>query len=343
MFVTSLIRSRTGILYLNLWLFFSIWTASAAPTVTATAAVVYDPLSQQCIYNKNMDLPMYPASTVKLLTAMIALDRWSLSKKIKIPRSVEKICPYKLYLKKNDVYSLEEMLNALLIRSANDVAHTLAINYAGSERRFAVIMNKKAWSIGARHSYFTNPHGLPNSKQLVTARDMALLVEYTMRYPAITKIMGKRFYQFHKKHNTKSVELITRNRLLLDHFKPVVLGKTGYTNKAGRCFAGYIDDPAHPMIIVIFQSKNRWGDVRKLAVWANQFYHSCIQRNKKLLGKTPVSLLQEKLFSLGFYYGKVDNLFGRQTEAAVLRFQNKQGLKVNGILNNISLDLLGLN
>ena len=129
---------------LFVWVSICSWASALprVPRVTAKAAVVYDVNSGMYLFDKNGGVPMYPASTVKLLTAMVILDKWDPEYKISIPGSVKEIEPFKLYLKRGETYKVIDLLYALLMRSANDVAHALGVRAGGSEKRFAKLMMK---------------------------------------------------------------------------------------------------------------------------------------------------------------------------------------------------------
>lgn len=313
--------------------------AVTPPNITARAAAVYDMKSGQWIYEKAAEQSVPPASTVKLLTAMVVLDKWRPDRTVRIPASVSKIAPYKLYLKRGERYPVKDLLYALLMRSANDVAHALAVRAAGSERKFAQWMNRKARSIGAAHSRFANPHGLPDPKQRVTARDMALIAAHARNYPLITVILNTRRWKFYGPGD-RVTPMENRNKLLLRGEQPVLLGKTGYTHKAGRCFAGYLNESRVPMAIVVYRSRHRWEDLRKLAAWAGHFYRRRIARNRRLLTRTQVANIQRYLLEKNFFVGAVDGVFGPRTLSGLLRYQHARGLKTDGIIGPRTLAFL---
>jgi len=301
------------------------------PYISAKAAVVLDITSNQFIYLKNERLKLPPASTLKLLTAMVVIDKLRMDKILTVPASVSYVAPYKLHLKPGDRYKTLDMIYALLLRSANDVAHLLAVRIAGSEKKFARLMNKKAEKIGLKNSRFKNPHGLPASNQYVTAIDMALLTNYVRRYPLLIEILNRKTRQI-KNIKNKNINLISRNKLLFNNFRPKVLGKTGYTHAAGRCFSGFTFGVKTPVVIVLLKSKDRWGDLKILARWANNFYRTKIKINKQRLDKYKIIAYQKSLKDNGFLTGEVDGVFGTQTEASILRLQHKRKLKIDGII-----------
>ena len=340
--MTSLIhyaRSRGFLLWIGLLFIFPAEALPKMPRVTAKASVVYDITSGVYLFEKNGNALMYPASTVKLLTSMVVLDKWDENHKISIPGSVKQIEPYKLYLKKGEVYKVGDLLNALLMRSANDVAHSLGVRAYGSEKRFAKMMNKKASEIGAKNFHFMNPHGLPNPQQVITARDMALITANARKYSLLMKIMSTKKAKFPGPGKAKTI-LENRNKLLKENFSPRVIGKTGYTHKSGLCFTGLTDKTETPVVIVLYNTQARWEDLKKLAKWGDQYYSLRIKENKMLLHPDKVNDVQKYLKRLGFYKGEVNGIFDIPTEAAVIRFQAANRMNIDGIMGQKTYVLL---
>ena len=317
---------------------------AAAPTVKAKYAVIFDLTSKQWIYEKGADTPTPPASTTKLLTAMVLLDSWPLTHQITIPASVKNIPPYKLHVREGEKYSVEDLLYGLLMRSANDVAHSLAVRRSGTEAKFSLLMNQKIQKIGATHSHFENAHGLPNDKQFVTARDMARITEAASRYPMIHQMLSTKYRMFLRPHykaagaKKKNTKLVNRNKLLIENFHPLVYGKTGFTDLAGRCFAGYTTGKT-PMIIVVMKSKDRWGDVKKLAKWSASFYSNRISLNKSKCSQSKILHCQKRLIELGFLTIKADGRWGHESEAALLKFQGSRAITVDGLIGKGALEM----
>lgn len=333
------VQSRGLLLWIVLLFVLPAGALPKLPHITAKASVVYDITSGIYLFEKNGNALMYPASTVKLLTAMVILDKWDENHKISIPGSVKQIEPYKLYLKKGEVYKVGDLLNALLMRSANDVAHALAIRAYGSEKKFARMMNKKASEIGAKNFHFMNPHGLPDPEQVITAKDMALITAYARNYPLLMKIMSTKKATFPGPGKGKTI-LENRNKLLKENFSPRVIGKTGFTHRSGLCFIGLTDKSETPVVMVLYNTKNRWEDLKKLAKWGDQFYSIRIRENKMLLHQDKVNKVQKYLQRLGFYKGEVSGIFDIPTEAAVIRFQAANRLNIDGIMGQKTLALL---
>ncbi|WP_418675585.1 D-alanyl-D-alanine carboxypeptidase family protein, partial [Akkermansia sp.] len=231
------------------------------------SACVMDALTGKVLFSHNGLQHRQVASTQKLVTAMVVLEHGSLDRKVVIQPSDTKADPTKLGFRAGEVYSRRELLNALMIRSFNDVAVALARDTAGSVPRFAQLMNAKARQMGMYNSRFVNPNGLP-ADQYSTAIDMARCAYYVYRNPELRNIICKRQYAF-TRANGKTLLLRNTNKLLTQH--PWVTGmKTGYTNAAGRCLvssAGF--NGRHVIVVVLGCHPSRiWAESENLLKWA---------------------------------------------------------------------------
>lgn len=241
--------------------------SSAPRTPRCASACVMDALTGKVLFSHNGLQRRQVASTQKLVTAMVVLDHGSLDRKVVIQPSDTKADPTKLGFRAGETYSRRELLNALMIRSFNDVALALARDTAGSVPRFAQLMNAKARQMGMYNSRFANPNGLP-ADQYSTAIDMARCAYYVYRSPELRNIICKRQYAF-TRANGRTLLLRNTNKLLNQH--PWVTGmKTGYTNAAGRCLvssAGF--NGRHVIVVVLGCHPSRiWTESENLIRWA---------------------------------------------------------------------------
>lgn len=239
----------------------------APRTPRCASACVMDALTGKVLFSHNGLQHRQVASTQKLVTAMVVLEHGSLDSKVVIQPSDTKADPTKLGFRAGEVYSRRELLNALMVRSFNDVAVALARDTAGSVPRFAQLMNAKARQMGMYNSRFVNPNGLP-ADQYSTAIDMARCAYYVYRNPELRSIICKRQYAF-TRANGKTLLLRNTNKLLSQH--PWVTGmKTGYTNAAGRCLvssAGF--NGRHVIVVVLGCHPSRiWTESENLLKWA---------------------------------------------------------------------------
>lgn len=241
--------------------------AAAPPDVRGASAILIDVHSGRVLYNKNSREPRAVASTQKLLTALIVAEDGNLSETVTIMPQDTAVSPTKLYLKPGQKYSRQELLTALLVKSANDIACALARDNAGSVEQFAVKMNARAREMGAASSNFVNPNGLPVEGQHSTARDMAIIARNAYNNPVIRPIVATKSFEFHFADG-RVRELVNTNRVL--RALPFCNGmKTGYTEAAGHCLVASGQSNGRDVIAVVLGSSksNVWTDSQKLLEW----------------------------------------------------------------------------
>lgn len=241
--------------------------AASPPAVHGEAAILVDVRSGRVLYNKNSRTPRAVASTQKLLTALIVAESGNLWEMVTIKPSDTTAAPTKLYLKAGQKYSRFELLQALLVRSANDVACALARDNAGSVEAFAAKMNSRAKQLGANASHFVNPNGLPAESQHSTARDMAIIARNAYAHPVLRRIVATKSFEFHFADG-RVRELVNTNRVLRTF--PFCTGmKTGYTDAAGHCLVSSGQNNGRDVIAVVLGSnkKHVYDDSQKLLEW----------------------------------------------------------------------------
>jgi len=244
--------------------------AAEPPAISAKSAVLFDATSGEVLLKKNENEPRPVASTQKLLTALIIAESGGLDLPLTIEASDTLAEPTKLYLKTGDQYTRRELLAALLVKSANDVACALARDNAGSVAAFAKKMNARIRELRGTNSNFVNPNGLPAEGQYSTARDMAIVARAVYANPVLREMIAQKFVTF-RYASGKSVTLRNTNRLLQEY--PFCNGmKTGYTVKSGHCLI----------------SSGSWGGRQVIAV---------------VLGDTKLRIRQESLEMLAYGLG----------------------------------------
>lgn len=213
--------------------------------------------SKNIAYEKNADTILYPASTTKLLTAIIALEKCNLTDTVTItPQMISNIpSGYTIaYLKEGEVLTVEQLLNILLIPSANDAGYALAIHISGSVENFSILMNEKAKSLGCTNSNFTNPSGIHNENHYSTSKDLSLIALNAIKNPKIIEICSKTNYTLQT--NLNNINFETTNTLLKQNsstYYEYCNGlKTGFTSPAGSCIiATAKKDNMEFMVIVL--------------------------------------------------------------------------------------------
>src|SRR6187399_2649433 len=241
--------------------------SGAVPTTRATSVIVVDANSGKILYEKNADQTRPAASTQKLLTALIVAESGFLDRQVTVQPTDTMAEPVKLNIKAGDTYQRIDLLRALLVKSPNDVARCLARDNAGSMEAFAEVMNRRAQQLGAVHSHFVNPNGLPVPGQYSTARDLALIARAAYANPTIRSIVCLPQLVF-RYSNGRTRELENTNKLL--RRLPYCNGmKTGYTDGAGKCLIASGTRPGKDVIAVVLgdSSSKIWRDASALLSW----------------------------------------------------------------------------
>jgi D-alanyl-D-alanine carboxypeptidase (penicillin-binding protein 5/6) len=243
------------------------YTPEGIPKTSAASVIVVDANTGKTLYEKNADQFRAPASTQKLLTALIVAESGFLDRQVMVQPTDTMAEPVKLNIKAGDTYQRIDLLRALLVKSPNDVARCLARDNAGSIEAFAEVMNRRAQQLGALHSHFVNPNGLPVPGQYSTARDLALIARTAYVNPTIRSIvcLPQLVFRF---ANGRTRELENTNKLL--RRLPYCNGmKTGYTDSAGKCLIASGTRPGRDVIVVVLgdSSSRVWRDASALLSW----------------------------------------------------------------------------
>ena len=237
------------------------------PRTRAAAVLVQDARTGEILYEKNADARRAAASTQKLLTALIVAEDGFLDHKVVVAPADMQAEPVRLNIKAGEVYQRIELLRALLVKSPNDVARCLARDNAGSVALFAEKMNAKARALGAIHSNFVNPNGLPIPDQYSTARDLAIIARAAYANPTIRSIVCLPRLVF-RYANGRTRELTNTNKVLKQ--LPYCNGmKTGYTEAAGHCLIASGQVPGRDVIVVVLGDSSAavWRDASALLSW----------------------------------------------------------------------------
>ncbi len=252
-----------AVLFLSILAFFH--PNSFAEVITSQAAVVVDASTGEILYGKNSDYLLPPASTTKLMTAIVVMEKANFSDIVTISQKASHVHPLKAGFKKGDKVTIEGLLYAALLKSGNDAAVALAEAVAGSEDCFVPLMNQKAVSLGAENTKFVNATGLPGSSQYTTALDLSKIMKYAMGYPKLREILAT---PSAKVLTEKGKVIFLRNTdELLWTDEEIIGGKTGYTNSAKHCFVFAAERDAKTIIISLLGSpsrKNLWREAKTL-------------------------------------------------------------------------------
>lgn len=236
---------------------------SRTPLVTAETAYAVDYTNRRVLFARDIHRKCFPASTVKLMTALVVLESKDLDEWVPISARAAHIQPTRAGLKRQARYRVRDLLRVLLATSANDAGVALAESVAGSEEDFADLMNKKARALGMRDSRFTNATGLPDKQQVSSVYDLFLLTRAALSVPFVKSALEEESVTI----AGTDEKLITRrnhNKLLWRVAYPRVLGKTGYTITARHCYAGIAYYEDRRVCVVIMKSRKPWSDIYAL-------------------------------------------------------------------------------
>jgi D-alanyl-D-alanine carboxypeptidase (penicillin-binding protein 5/6) len=242
------------IVFLLFTFYFSLFS-SYADDLHSRSVVVMEASTGKILYAKNPDLKSLPASTTKLMTAILTIENADLGRVVTISKNASLTPPHKAGFKQGDKVTIEKLLYAALVDSANDAAVALAEAVAGSVTKFVELMNKKTKEIGALDTRFINPNGLPGPGQYITASDLAKIMNYALRYPKLREIIGTRVTKISTERG-KTIFLKNTDRLLWSDDE-LVGGKTGYTRKARHCFVCAAEREQDTVIVAVLGSPSR--------------------------------------------------------------------------------------
>ena len=233
-------------------------------TVTATAAILIDNQTGEILWQRNPDLPLPPASTTKVVTAMLALQSGRLDDSLTVTSEAAQAPPSKISLRAGWRMRLRDLVYAVLLNSANDASVVIAEGLSGSIGDFADRMNAEARLLGATNTHFVNPNGLPASNHYSTARDLATMFSRALRNPMFEQIVNTKTTTVMPTLGSKRlITLHTHNRLLGNYHIHVV-GKTGWTIAAKKCFVGAATADGRELIVAVIGSDDLWGDLKRL-------------------------------------------------------------------------------
>jgi serine-type D-Ala-D-Ala carboxypeptidase (penicillin-binding protein 5/6) len=237
--------------------------------LTAEGAIVIDALTGQALYEKNPDTPLYPASTTKIMTALLVIEAGDLDREVIVTEEDSKVGESSLEIKPGDHYTRRQMLYGLMLKSANDVAQALGRDNAGSAEAFALKMTRRAQELGAMNTSFRNPHGLHHVEHFTTPRDLAIIARYAMNQPYFRMVVSTTKYSWIRyvppelqSETPPEVWHLTNHNKLLTRFEGCTGVKTGYTNPAQHTLVSAAMRSPREVIAVVMKDKGlqKWED-----------------------------------------------------------------------------------
>lgn len=265
--------------------------------ISAKSAILMDPLTGQVLYEKNCSERSLIASTTKIMTALIVCERCNVLESMRIPREAVGIEGSSMYLRENELLTLQELLYGLMLASGNDAAAALAIYCGGTIQDFADLMNEKARQLGMTGTHFVNPHGLDAPDHYSTAKDLAILAGYAMNHPvfartvsAKTAVIGERYLRNHNK--------------LLWLVEGAEGVKTGFTRAAGRILVSSARRNSRRLIAVTINDPDDWSDHAALYRIGFEYYS------------------QQRIVTAGDYIGQMEVIGGTSDTVPVYAGEN---------------------
>lgn len=257
--------------------------------MTARSAIVIDADSGLVLYQKNPDEPLPIASLTKVMTALVAAEEVSDWNAYTVASTeASNVGESEIYLEPGEKIRLEDLLYAVLLKSANDAAFALGEAVGGNIELFVALMNREARRLGMNNTHFANPHGLDEPGHYSTARDMATLARYALSFPELKKAFAtkKKVIPWPGREYDRLLE--NHNKLLKYDFVKGI--KTGYTFKAGHCLISYAEFGSKRIIAVVLHSADS---------------PSCYDDSLKLLYYGRDSLIEQPVASRGSVLGKI--------------------------------------
>jgi D-alanyl-D-alanine carboxypeptidase (penicillin-binding protein 5/6) len=230
--------------------------------VSARAAIFSNSTAVKRYYGKNVNLRVPPASTTKVMTALLVLERLPLDQIVTVGPRVVGVQPSVINLRPGEKFTVRDLVFALLLNSANDASIVLAEAVSGSESQFVELMNQRARELGARNTRFVNSNGLPSRySQYTTPYDMYMMFRAALENDFFKKAIKLRYHQISSLAG-RQILLKSHNKILLTSWKQKIYGKTGYTRAAQSCFVGYLMKGNDVCIIAVFGCTRRWQDIK---------------------------------------------------------------------------------
>ena len=239
-------------------------TGEKPPNLVASSALVVDMPSKTILYSKNPDVKLMPASTTKIMTALVSLDTYQLDDLLEVKNtySVGQV----VGLRQGQKMTFRNLLYALLVDSGNDAAQILAQNYPLGETSFIEKMNQKAADLKLQDTHFTNVSGIDAYNHRTTAHDLALLAAVALQNPVFSQTVATKEIQIEDSSGENVYAFQNTNKLV-----GAVLGvkgvKTGWTENAGECLVAYTERNGKEIITVVLGSNDRFGESTRLINW----------------------------------------------------------------------------
>lgn len=292
------------------------FAAPLEPEISAESAILIEIDSGKVLYEKNSDAKMYPASTTKIMTALLALENLDLEDTLSVPDDMGPAEGSAMFLLPGEVLTVKNLLDGLLVKSANDAAVLLAQGVSGDVQSFAALMNQRAKEIGCTNTNFVNPNGLHDPNHTISTRDMALIAREAMKNEVFRELVSqvnvtidetsqtpeKRYFRNTNRFLWSTSKIIYNNEYIPIKYDVVDGIKTGYTEEAGNCLVSSGEKNNIRVISVVFKASGYdvYRDSRLLLDYAfDNFEKKTLVEKDTLLGSESVGFFPQEDLEYG--------------------------------------------
>ena len=274
--------SYSFLLLLTFWLGMFCWMGSAsgfsfrdytprpkiAPpdSIKAVAALLIDSQTGEVLYARNPDARLLPASTTKLMTALIVYEKLGGFKGSVTIQEGDRAEPSNIPVVPGETISVDTLFHALLIESANDSARALGRAAAGSNEAFVQMMNQRALAMGCFNTHFNNPNGLPApaGTHFTSCFDLMRIFRAVLKYPQLVTILSTKEYAIHTASGT---HILRNHNRLLGYYPGMGPAKTGWTEASRHTYAASVTQGGRTILLTLLDSPNKWADAQILFNW----------------------------------------------------------------------------
>lgn len=261
-----------------------------SPILSAKSAVILDGETGRILWGKNPEETHFPASTTKIMTTLLLLERAKMEDVVTAPANIKETKESSMHLQPGETVTVRNLLYGLMLRSANDGCVSAGVHVAGSVQNFVKLMNDRAAEIGCRHTHFVTPNGLHDPDHFTTAHDLGLIAFEAMKRTDFRELVKTQKFEITRSMNQADRLMVNRNKILAKD--PTCEGiKTGYTNDAGHTFVGATTRNGFRVITVLLGGTSDWVLENQALV---QFAYQEFERKEVVKkGVNPISLKVE--------------------------------------------------
>ena len=249
-------------LFLLCFTYTNVQAETTPPQINAEGCVLIDSSTGQVLYGKNEEKVLEPASTTKVMTALIALEKCNLDDEVTVQEDFTKIDGTAIGLLKGDVVTVRDLLMGLILESGNDCANALADHISGNITEFSKLMNSKAKELGALNTNFKNPSGLPDPEHTTTAHDLTLFLREAVKNKDYMDISNTPVYTITLKNNPSKTMIVNNKNYMINknsryYYPFAICGKNGYTTKSNHTYVAAAEKDGHVLVAAFLDALDK--------------------------------------------------------------------------------------